>query len=131
MSTSYLSYSDSIPEQPNMTAVAYEHLRGFLRGEFARRSETQPRVYTSRRLAEIAGDVPTMALALALIQLVQSGWLEQFVRVQTPSGSGLQDFQSLEDLPSTVYDWKETFREIPVVPENVEVCYRLSKAAPQ
>jgi hypothetical protein len=72
-----------------------------------------------------------MALALALIQLVQSGWLEQFVRVQTPSGSGLQDFQSLEDLPSTVYDWKETFREIPVVPENVEVCYRLSKAAPQ
>ncbi len=108
-------------------AQAYARVRDFLAQDAA--NGRVSRTYTSQRLADIAGDIPRLMLAQVIVRLLREGQLEQFVRVKTSSGRGLVDFASLSEVPSKVYDFAESFEDIPVLPENIEVTYRLPRSA--
>lgn len=122
MSTSFLSYSASTPEPFDM-AQAYVRVSNFLAKEIAKGHMT--RTYTSQRLGDIAGELPKLMLAQLIVRLITEGQLVQFVRIKNKNGRGLMDVKSLADVPQTVYDSAETFEEIPVLAENIEVTYRL------
>lgn len=104
-------------------AEAYARMRDFLARENA--NGRMARTYTSQRLGDIAGEIPRLMLAQLIVRLLGEGQLEQFVRIKTNSGRGLIDVGSLAEVPQTVYDSAESFEDIPVLPENIEVTYRL------
>lgn len=106
-------------------AQAYLNLRNFLAKEMA--NGRIARAYSSQRLSDIAGEIPKLMLAQLIARLLGEGELEQFVRIKTNSGRGLIDVKSLAEVPETVYDFAESFVEIPVMPENIEVTYRLPR----
>ncbi|MBX3653171.1 MAG: hypothetical protein KF686_03230 [Ramlibacter sp.] len=106
-------------------AQAYARVRDFLAQETA--NGNVARNYTSQRLGDIAGEIPRLMLAQVIVRLLGEGQLEQFVRVKTSTGRGLMDVGSLAEVPQTVYDSVESFEEIPVLPENIEVTYRLPR----
>ena len=106
-------------------AQACARVRDFLAQETANGRVT--RSYTSQRLGDIAGVIPGLMLAQVIVRLLGEGQLEQFVRIKTSTGRGLVDVGSLAEVPQTVYDSAESFEEIPVLPENIEVTYRLPR----
>jgi hypothetical protein len=106
-------------------AQAYARVRDFLAQETA--NGRAARTYTSQRLGDIAGEIPGIMLAQVIVRLLGEGELEQFVRIKTIAGRGLVDVGSLAEVPQTVYDSVESFEEIPVLPENIEVTYRLPR----
>ena len=108
-------------------AQAYARVRDFLAQETA--NGRIARTYTSQRLGDIAGEIPGLMLAQVIVKLLGEGELEQFVRIKTSSGQGLVDVGSLAEVPQTVYDHRESFADIPVLPENIEVTYRLPRHA--
>lgn len=108
-------------------AQAYARIRDFLAQETA--SGRVARTYTSQRLGDVAGEIPGLMLAQLIVRLLGEGQLEQFVRIKTSNGRGLVDVGSLAEVPQTVYDSAESFEEIPVLPENIEVIYRLPRRA--
>lgn len=108
-------------------AQAYARVSDFLAQETA--NGRVARNYTSRRLGDIAGDISGVMLAQVIVRLLVEGQLEQFVRIKTSSGRGLIDVSSLAEVPQTVYDSAESFEEIPVLSENIEVTYRLPRRA--
>jgi hypothetical protein len=125
MSTSYHKSSYSTPDGPNV-ANAYDSLVKFLR---AQRDDAgiSKRVYSTTRLLDVAGGIPSVGMAGVLTRLVQDGFLEQFLRVESELGSGIQDFESFDLVPDEVYDWKDTKENLRVTPSNLRVFYRLHR----
>lgn len=65
------------------------------------------------------------ALSLVLAELVDRGVIEKCVRVESPStGGGIGDYDSLLDVPKTIYDWRAD-KELAVAPENLRVVFKL------
>lgn len=82
-------------------------------------------VFTFERLHELAGPVDRVWLAKALATMVNEGMLEQFVRVESPHGSGgIGDYRSFLDVPSHIHD-RRTDTELVVTPENLRLFYRV------
>lgn len=107
---------------------AYERLLGFVASE-VRKENAASKVFSTNRLVQAAGSVSPATLAVVLTKLVQEGWLEQFLRVETLSGRGIEDFPSLADVPNEVYDWPESHENIRVTPNNLRVYYKLQNPA--
>ncbi|CAA2108195.1 hypothetical protein [Variovorax paradoxus] len=107
---------------------AYERLLGFVASEI-KKDNAEAKVFSTNRLVQAAGAVSPATLAYVLSKLVQEGWLEQFLRVETLSGRGIEDFSSLADVPEEVYDWPETHENIRVTPNNLRVYYKLQNPA--
>lgn len=126
MSTSYPSSKPSIPDDPGM-AEAYDRLVRFFDAQ--RQAGSGVKVFTTNRLVDVAGEIASAPLASVLAQLVQAGCIEQFLRVVTDQGAGLQDFNSIDEVPDEVYDWKETQQMVRVHPGNLRVLYRLQRAS--
>ena len=127
MSTSYPKSEPSTPENPAVTQ-AYKRLVSFLEGQRAK-AGSGVRVFSTNRLVDVAGEVPSVSLAGILAQLVEDGLLEQFLRVETALGVGLEDFSSIEQVPDEVYDWRDSHESLRVTPANLRVYYRIHGAA--
>jgi hypothetical protein len=83
---------------------------------------TPGKEYTFDRLAEVTGaDEATLSLILG--ELVRHKALHQIFRVESPSGGGIDDFDSFNDVPDTIKDWRADDREIPVTSRNLRVIY--------
>jgi hypothetical protein len=123
MSTSYQKFEPSTSEEARV-ATAYTNLVEFLRNS-VRDSGGRAPVLSTNRLLQVAGDIPLFRLADVLTQLVNDGWLEQFVRVENERGSTVQDFEGIEQVPVRVYDWKDSHEEFVVKPSNMRVYYRV------
>lgn len=65
------------------------------------------------------------ALSVVLADLVDRGEIQKRVRVESPStGGGIGDYNSLLDVPETIYDWRAD-KEVAVTPEQLRVIFKL------
>jgi hypothetical protein len=82
-------------------------------------------VYTFEHLYQEVSPSSPEVLALILSELVQRGFLEKLVRVESPSNrGGIKDFTSVTDVPEKIYDWRSD-REIEVQPDDLRVLFRV------
>lgn len=102
----------------------HQRLVDFLDAQRRPNGSTQ-REFSTKRLIDVSGDVPSISLAGMIVGLVETGVLEQFVRVETNGGEGLEDFDSLAHVPNEVYDWRDSHELIRVTPANLHIYYRL------
>ncbi len=89
-------------------------------------AETSPQhrpVYTFNHLYQVVKPTNATQLAMVLTELVKSGVLRQFVRVESPeTHSGIGDYSSITEVPSEIHDESsDTWRNIR--PENLRVMY--------
>lgn len=87
-------------------------------------SSRSQRVLPLKRLFEIAHPSSQFALVQILSELVEQGLIEKIIRVESSSLGGIQDFPSIEEVPSTINDWR-TGATIEVQPENLQLYYKL------
>jgi hypothetical protein len=67
------------------------------------------------------------ALALVLGELVEAGLFRRTIRIESPTrGGGIGDFDSLEHVPSHIFDWRAA-SEIEVTPRNLRVVYSVAE----
>jgi hypothetical protein len=81
------------------------------------------RTLTFQQVSDQVGKLATEKLGLALAILVARGLVKQILRVESPEGGGIEEFNSIEDIPDDIYDW-HTDTDLHVQPENVVVLYR-------
>lgn len=125
---SFPKFEHSMPDTPE-EAGAYELLLSFL--DQQRRESSTPKVFSTSRMFDVAGGVPSFALARALSHLVAKGVVRLLVRVEPNYGEGIADFDSIEEVPDEVEDWRHPGNVIKVQPEHLQIYYRLAPAAPQ
>lgn len=88
-------------------------------------SRDKKTVYGFNHLYEIVRPHNATQLALVLAELVKSGELRQFVRVESPqTHNGIEDFSSITDVPAEVHDFYSD-SWFNVQPENLRVMYTL------
>jgi hypothetical protein len=89
-------------------------------------SNWQPgEVYTFDHLYQEVSPSSPQALSLILSELVQRGFLEKLVRVESPfTGGGIKDFSSVADVPERIYDFHSD-REIEVEPDNLRILFKV------
>jgi hypothetical protein len=71
-------------------------------------------------------DIPPIRvekLARVLSALEEHNLATKIVRVESPSGGGIQDFKNIEEIPDDLHDWR-TDQELHVQPENIKVFYK-------
>jgi hypothetical protein len=109
---------------PNESAaiMALEALLNSLRDQYAK-SGAVPE-YTFDHLYQKAGFSSPEALSLVLAELVDRGEIQKRVRVESPSTGGIGDYESLQEVPKTVYDWRSD-KQLTVTPENLQVIFKL------
>lgn len=84
--------------------------------------------YTLDRMYELVHADSLTQMAELIAWLVEHRYLEQFIRISSPSGIGLQDIPSYTKRPSFVFDDAETGTKIPVTDENTTILFRVSAA---
>ena len=88
---------------------------------------TEPnKEYSVNRLFEIAHPMSMRYLALAIKRLINAGTLRQRIRVVARNGGGIGEFESIEEVPSVIENWREGFK-VEVKPEQLEIIYRKIK----
>ena len=75
---------------------------------------------------KLAPGVSVEELVLALAEIVKHGFVQRVVRVESPLGGGIGDYDSILDVPDDIYDERQG-REIHVQPENLVVIYKFAK----
>ena len=81
------------------------------------------REYTLNQLAELVEPPNTTQLAALLGCLVREGELRKIIRVVSPTTQGgIGDFDSLEQVPNEVRDWR-TDTMVEVKPDDLRVVY--------
>lgn len=85
---------------------------------------TSPRYFSYDRISDISQIRSNSELILLLHRLVESGLLEQIVRVENNS-AGIGDFSSIEDVPNEIYDFRQDIN-IPITPDKLRLYYKLS-----
>jgi hypothetical protein len=80
-------------------------------------------VLTFQQVSDQVGKLPIEKLALAMTALVARGLVKQILRVESPEGGGIKDFDSIEEVPADIHDWR-TDADLHVQPENITVLYR-------
>ena len=86
-------------------------------------AKTAHKELTLKRLAEQASPIKPEKLALLMTALVNRGLVERVIRVESPSGEGVRDFKSVEEVPKELKDWR-TQQTFHVRPENIVVVYK-------
>jgi hypothetical protein len=88
-------------------------------------SRTPGGVYSLERLMQVADAEDEYAFAETIADLIHAGIIEQFVRVESPQGSGgLVDYPSIAEVPREVEDWRRGNLLMTVTPENLKILYR-------
>jgi DNA-binding HxlR family transcriptional regulator len=88
-----------------------------------REARERHKTLTFENLSQQVGKVPPKKLALAMAVLVAKGLVKQILRVESPDGGGIGDFESIEQIPEHMHDW-QTDTILHVQPENIVVLYR-------
>ena len=84
-------------------------------------------IYTLPRLLDRMNVVATPSSAKALLILEEEGVLTKFFKVESPSGGGIEDFASLQDIPEVIEDIR-TGCELRVRPEHIKVFFKFDGA---
>ena|ERR1039457_6637573 len=80
--------------------------------------------YTLNDLYDLLRPDSREGLAMVLAELVKQGKIKQVIRVVSPKKQGgIKDFDSLNDIPHSIHDWR-TDTEIEVRPDDLRVVYK-------
>lgn len=82
------------------------------------------RFYTFERFFDVAEPSSQRVLLGIVTRLVQQGVLKKLVRVESVAGGGIQDFDSLQDVPERLFDTRQGY-EVEVQPEQVRLMFKL------
>jgi hypothetical protein len=91
--------------------------------EEAATNSVRPKLFQFDRISAIAKLPPDRNLVMLLHRLVQSGLLEQFIRVEN-NYAGIGDFPTLEDVPGEIYDERSN-STVTITPDKLRLYYRL------
>lgn len=83
--------------------------------------------YTFEYLHHQLPSISVSQLSLALDELERQGKVKRILRVESPKGGGVEDFEdfdSVDELPDQIADWRSD-KTLTVTPENVRVIYRV------
>jgi hypothetical protein len=58
-----------------------------------------------------------------LSKAIEEGLLQKFIRVESPALGGIDDFESLVDIPEEIYDHHQA-EYIPVTPNLLKAIYK-------
>lgn len=92
--------------------------------EKAAADSVRPKLFQFDRISSIAKLPPDANLVILLHRLVQSGLLEQFIRVEY-NYAGIGDFATLEDVPGQIYDERSN-STVTITPDKLRLYYRLN-----
>lgn len=80
--------------------------------------------FTLERLMDIADDHDAIEVAEVAAELVRSGQLEQFIRVESSVGNGgIDDFPSIIAVPEKIFDWRAGMT-VDVTMDRLRILYR-------
>lgn len=85
-------------------------------------------MYSFAHLVEVLNPPSPELLSRVLTELAQEGFLRKILRVESPAGGGIGDFQSLSQIPREIYD-ERTDRMINVTPDRVRVLFSATRKA--
>lgn len=123
---SLTKFGPSTPDD-HLAMLAYKRVREFLERE--RLGAAEPKTFNTNRLFDVVGGLPSFALASALANVVSEGLVKLVVRVEPKFGEGIGDFDSFEDVPDEVEDWRNGGAALRVLPEHLQIYYRLFPTA--
>lgn len=81
--------------------------------------------YPANRIFDVAKPRSGRALAIILARLCELGVLSKFVRVESDALGGIDDFDSVIDVPEVIFDIRQG-REIEVRPDQLRLYYGLT-----
>lgn len=81
------------------------------------------REWTIQRLFDIAHPSSQRVLARILMRLVEVGILRQTVRVESVASGGIGDFESITEIPSTLFD-EHVGHDVEVDMDRVSLIYK-------
>lgn len=112
----------------NITGKLHEGLGTTVRLNKLASNWHQGEVYSFDHLYQEIAPSSTTVLSLILAELVQRGFLEPIVRVESPyTGGGIKDFPTVEAVPERIYDFHSD-QDIEVRPENIRVLFKVRRA---
>lgn len=120
MNTYSEKFNRLIHEHP-ANAHALVRLSSFLDEEM--RDSTRRREYSVSRLVDIVAPVTIPKLASMLELLVAAGVFDRLIRVESPAMGGIEDFISIVDVPSEIFD-SHTGLMLAVTPDRLKLIYR-------
>lgn len=85
---------------------------------------------TLERIYELSEPSSHRVLLSILGRLCQQGVLSEFVRVFSSSGTPIDDFPSLTDVPHTIKDWHNG-QDVIVDTDRLRMIYKVQPTAPQ
>jgi len=103
--------------------ASIDRLRSFIASERSA-DDVADHVFTLERLVRIIRPESSWNFAYILSELARSGVLNQFVRLYSSSGTGLEDFDSIENVPAKVHDMTID-QEVDVGPDDVKILFKL------
>jgi hypothetical protein len=86
--------------------------------------------YTFPLLFEKLHPESTTALTSTLADLVWNDKIKRIIRVESPSGGGIKDFGSIEEVPNQIFDWR-TDQTLRVRPNNLVTIFRANSSPVQ
>jgi hypothetical protein len=86
-------------------------------------SESRPKYFSYDRIYTLAAMRSSNELVLLLHRLVQSGLLEQIIRVENNS-AGIGDFPDLKSVPNEIYD-DRLDTHVLITPDKLHLYYKL------
>lgn len=113
-----------ISEFPEETD-ALVRLKSFLEANQGGRREL---VFPLERFFEVAEPSSQRILLGIMSRLVQQGALKKVVRVESTAGGGIGDFDSLSDVPSSIFDGRQG-QMVDVNPDQVRLMFKLLHAS--
>lgn len=84
----------------------------------------QVREYTSARLYDLLQPTNHRVLVQLLSSAVDMGLVRKIIRVESPGRGGIQDFESLLDIPPTLFDNRRGMT-IEVTPDDIVLIYQV------
>lgn len=105
--------------------AAYTLLHDFF--ELEKTNKAYSKIFDSNRIFDLAGGIPVSILAKVVSHLVKEGLIDQIIRVEPVFGQGIGDFDSIEDVPEILNDWRNPGNAVHVQYEHLKVYYKLHK----
>lgn len=86
-------------------------------------------VLSAERLYDLITPSSISALNSILSELVDAKVLRQILRIESDAGGGIGDFDTLLDVPSSIYDFRLD-REVETKFENIRLLYKITGQLP-
>jgi hypothetical protein len=90
----------------------------------AKQDDREVKEFTVQRMFDVASPVQQSVLIEILHRFAEQGVVDECVRVESDAHGGIGDFDSLDQIPAVINDWR-LGRQIEVTIDKVRLIYKL------